>query len=122
MQYRAASSLINTHIHFITGGNIMKNRKGFESEQIRNKSFEEIQDSLGNLQKQVYEVIQNNEPVYSEKIAEIMNKYPHTVTPRVLELRELGLIEFAGTSKSKTTGKTVSLWKTAKPPMQTALF
>lgn len=100
----------------------MKIRNGIYSEQVRNKSFEEIQNNLGNLQKQVYAVIQQNEPIYNEKIADLLNKFPHTVTPRVLELRELGLIEFAGTSKSPTTNKTVSLWKCTKPPMQTALF
>jgi len=100
----------------------MDARRGYYSETVRNKSFEEIQNDLGKLQKTVYDVIKNNEPIYTELIAEKLHKFPHTVTPRVLELRELGLIEFAGTSKSHTTKKTVSLWKTVKPESQTKLF
>lgn len=100
----------------------MNERRGYFSEMVRNKSFEEIQNDLGKLQKAVYDVITEHEPIYTELIAEKLNKYPHTVTPRVLELRELGLIEFAGTSKSHTTKKTVSLWKTIKPESQTKLF
>lgn len=100
----------------------MKVRRGYFSEMVRNKSYEEILNDLGKLQKQVYDVIIENEPIYTELIAEKLNKFPHTVTPRVLELRELGLIEFAGTAKSHTTNKTVSLWKSIKPEPQTSFF
>lgn len=93
----------------------MKVREGYYSEQVRNRSFEEIQDDLNDLQQQVYKIVKEHEPIYTEKIAELLHKFPHTVTPRVLELRKLGLVEFAGTGKSSTSGVKVSLWKVTKP-------
>ncbi len=96
-------------------------REGFYSEEIRNRSFEEILDHLGKIQKQVYDVIELLEPCSNEEIAKHLNKYPNCITPRVKELRELGLVEFCQKGKSKTTKKKVSLWKIIRPESQTEM-
>ena len=92
-------------------------REGYYSEQIRNKSFEEIQSILGLMQKLVYDTIRDNEPISNEGIANILKKWPHEICPRVLELRKLDLVELLLDSKGKpvkgkgSSGRNVSLWK-----------
>lgn len=89
----------------------MKIREGYYSEKIRNKAYKDVLDRLNKEQKRVYDVIRDYEPIYSERIALILGKYPHVITPRVLELREMNLIEYAGEGISETSGHKVSLWK-----------
>lgn len=89
----------------------MKVREGYYSEQVRNKSFGEILDHLGNRQREVYNIIKNYGPLCSEDVAEILEVFPHQVTPRILELRKAGIVEFAGETTSNTSKRTVSLWK-----------
>ncbi len=90
----------------------MKVREGYYSEQVRNKAFEEIQPHLSARQFSVCKIIHQYGPISTEQIASMLRVYPHTLTPRVKELRELGLVEFAGTSISDVSGRTVSLWRT----------
>ena len=89
----------------------MKIREGYYSEQIRNNSFKELQTQLNKRQLEVFKIVYDYQPIYSEKIAEILGVFPHEISPRILELRKMNLIEFAGESKSKTSGKKVSLWR-----------
>lgn len=89
----------------------MKVREGFFSEQVRNKSFGEILDSLCHRQREVYNIIKDYGPICNEDIADILEVFPHKVTPRVLELRKAGIVEFAGETTSNTSKRTVSLWK-----------
>lgn len=89
----------------------MKIREGYHSEQIRNEAYKDALDLLNKEQRRVYEVIKEHQPIYSERIATILGKYPHLVTPRVLELRALELVEFAGEGISETSGYKVSLWR-----------
>ncbi len=86
-------------------------REGYYSEQVRNKAFEEIQPHLSGRQLSVYKIIHRYGPISTEQIASLMKVYPHTLTPRVKELRQLELVEFAGTSVSDVSGRTVSLWR-----------
>lgn len=89
----------------------MKIREGYYSEQIRNSAFSEIYSKLNEKQKNVFEIIFHNQPIYSEKIANLLGVYPHEISPRVLELRKLGIVEFAKEGKSDISNKKVSLWK-----------
>ena len=99
----------------------MKPREGYNSEQIRNNSLT-ILDNLGERQKIIYEVILNNQPVSNEAIAELLNIYPHQVTPRVLELRQMEIVEFAGESVSPKSNRKVSLWRINPKGKQLSLF
>lgn len=92
----------------------MNIREGYRSEQIRNQAFEEVLDDLNKLQGDVYGVIRQYGPCSNETIAEMLGKGIHEVCPRVLELRQLDLVEYAGFAYSVKSRRKVSLWKTKK--------
>ncbi len=98
----------------------METREGYYSEQIRNEAFALV--NLTSRQKEVYEVIRKWQPIDNERIAEHLGVYPHQVTPRVGELRELGLVEFCGEGKSQLSGRKVSLWRINPDGKQLSLF
>jgi DNA-binding MarR family transcriptional regulator len=100
----------------------MKVREGYYSEQVRNQAFESILDKLGKKQGEVYHAILKLQPVSNEDIAAYLNILPHQVTPRVLELRQMEIVEYAGDSRSKTSGKKVSLWRIRPEGKQLTLF
>jgi DNA-binding MarR family transcriptional regulator len=87
----------------------MKVREGYQSEQIRNEAFAYV--NLNKQQKRVLEVIKKWQPISNDRIAAHLNCFPHQVTPRVLELRELGLVEFCGEAESTISKRKVSLWR-----------
>lgn len=87
----------------------MKVREGYYSEQIRNEAL--LATDLGKRQKEVLHIIELFGPISSERIALHLNVYPHQITPRVLELRELGFVEFAGEEISMRSHKKASLWR-----------
>lgn len=99
----------------------MKTREGYYSEQNRDGSFISILDKLSEMQYRVFTVIEKNEPIGNEEIAMIMNKYPHEVTPRVKELREKELVEYAGEGRSERSGRKISLWRVV-PETQLKMF
>lgn len=96
-------------------------RKGYYSEKVRDIAYLEQLDKLGNMQKKVYEVIKKYGPCSTEFIAVTLGVYPHQITPRVLELREMELIYFHDVGQSPTSGKAVSLWKVTKVNPQYSL-
>lgn len=49
-------------------------------------------EKIGKMQSKVLDVIINYGPVTNKEIANIMNKPINTITPRVKELREKGLV------------------------------
>ena len=96
----------------------MKYREGYWSERARDKSYKEILSSLNKKQFEVYQVVKNNPNIYNEKIAQILNIYPHQICPRILELREMGLVRFSKYGVSEKSGKTVSLWRINQEAIQ----
>jgi transcription initiation factor IIE alpha subunit len=84
-------------------------RDAYNSEQLRNTAFSLV--DLTNKQKQVYDIIKKWQPISNERIAIHLGVYPHVVTPRVLELRDLGVVEFYGEDISQTSKRKVSLWR-----------
>ena len=100
----------------------MKTREGYYSEHVRDEALQSILDDLNQRQKSVYHIIEKWQPVSNERIAEHLNLYPHQVTPRVLELREMGVVEFAGEGISNKSSRKVSLWKIKPQPDQLSLF
>ena len=97
-----------------------KVREGYYSEQIRNEAFALV--DLNKSQQAVYDIIALYGPTSNESIAKILNCFPHTVTPRVLELREMGVVEFCGESVSPTSQRKVSLWRINPNGKQLSLF
>ena len=100
----------------------MKVREGYYSEQVRNEALQSVLDNLGERQKAVYDVIAKWQPISNERIAEHLGVYPHLVTPRVLELREMGIVERAGESISQTSNRKITLWKINPDGKQLSLF
>ncbi len=104
----------------------MKVREGYYSEQIRNNAFANVH--LSKRQLEVLEVIERWQPICNEDIADHLGVHPHQVTPRTLELRKLGLVQFAGTGKSRLSKveynyrQGVSLWMITKDLEQPSLF
>lgn len=96
----------------------MKYREGIQSERARDKSFSEILEELNERQTEVFNALMQHGAMCNEQIADALNVFPHQVTPRVLELRRKGIIVFSGYGKSKTSGKTVSIWQVNKEATQ----
>ena len=86
----------------------MTEREGYKPEQIRNEAFAYV--DLNKRQEEVLEVIRKWQPISNESIAKMLNCFPHQVTPRTLELRELGYVKWAGEGISQTSGRKISLW------------
>jgi len=95
-------------------------REGYKSEQVRNEAFAYV--DLNKQQAKVLEVIKKWQPITNERIAEHLNCYPHQVTPRVLELRQLALVEYCGEEVSKTSNRKASLWRLNPHSKQLSLF
>jgi Mn-dependent DtxR family transcriptional regulator len=88
-----------------------KVRHGYYSEKVKKFSYFQTLRNLNKSQKEVFEIIEKFGPISTEEIALRLRKYPHSITPRVYELREMGLVEFYDVGVSETTGRAVSLWK-----------
>jgi len=97
-------------------------REGYMAEQGRYESYLETLSSLGNAQAAVFSVIEKYQPISNEDIAQILNKYPHTITPRVFELRQLELIEYSGKEISRLSGRMACTWRTKPQDPQLKLF
>ena len=97
-----------------------REREGYKPEQIRNEAFAYV--DLGKRQEQVLDIIRKWGPISSERIAEHLNCFPHMVTPRVLELRELGYVKWSGEGISPTSKRKVSLWMINPDGKQLDLF
>ena len=82
--------------------------------ETRNKAYGSIQEELGERQKQVFEFIRcYGIPVHNAAIARGMRMGINQITPRVFELREMGLIISAGKGIDPLSGRSVALWKRA---------
>lgn len=98
----------------------MKEREGWKPEQIRNEAF--FYADISSNQRKVLEIIRMLQPISNERIARHLGWYPHQVTPRVLELRQLGYVEWAGEGVSLVSNKKVSLWRIKPDGKQLGLF
>lgn len=95
-------------------------REGYKSEQLSKEAFKLV--DLNKQQQRVLDIIEKWQPISNERIALHLNVFPHHVTPRVLELRQMGVVEHCGTEKSDRTGRTVSLWRINPLGTQLSLF
>jgi len=99
----------------------LREREGYKPEQVRNKALFSVLDDLSRRQAEVYSIIEKFQPISNESIAKHLNVYPHQVTPRVLELRELGIVEWAGEGKT-LDNRPFSFWKINPNGKQLTLF
>ena len=74
------------------------------------EAYIELQKYLGKRQRQILEVFRRHgKPMSNRTAADIMNYPLNCVTPRVLELRQRGLLESAGIAIENK--RRVMLWK-----------
>ena len=77
----------------------------------RNESYACMKDTIGRRQAQVLAVIRSHYAISNAGISEELNLGINQITPRVKELRELGLVESAGSMIDNHTNRTVTIWK-----------
>lgn len=69
---------------------------------------------VGNKQKEVYMAIERLGEANNKDIARLLGKEINTITPRVVELRSMGLVIWAGDARDPRTGRKTSYWKISK--------
>jgi predicted transcriptional regulator len=74
-------------------------------------AYEQIKDKLGEKQLRVVEVLRHFKNASNMEIASALEWSINRVTPRVLELRNMGLIEPVGLRTCMVTGKNVNVWR-----------
>jgi len=75
------------------------------------EAFESIQPSLNVRQQQIYDTIKNYPSISNLSISRILGLPINCVTPRVKELRDLGLVVFNDVKKDRVTGRRCMCWK-----------
>src|SRR5438128_919505 len=78
-------------------------------------AFDSIRDQLSEKQRKVRLILQKFGPMDNEAIARALEWPINTVTPRIKELRELGVVIEAGYTRTKS-GRRAHLWKLKTEP------
>ena len=74
-------------------------------------AFDEVQKTLTNRQAAVFRVIQHSPSICNQEVAEFLGLPINSVTPRVLELRQQGVIWHAGFKNYRN--RKVMVWRAA---------
>ena len=82
----------------------------------------EIQPTLGNRQQTVYEAIRKFPDLTNSELSAFLNWPINTVTPRVKELRDRGLVMQGKVRTCRVTGRNVIAWMVSPKPIQGGLF
>lgn len=75
-------------------------------------SYLEIQPELGEMQRLVFNIIKLYPFSSNHDLSHIMEKPINSITPRVKELRDKGLVLHGGYKDDEITGKRVMTWIT----------
>jgi len=78
--------------------------------QTKLESWDKTQSTLGLRQKSVYEALVRHPNVSNRDLSIILEKPINQITPRVNELRELGLVKFSGVKFDQFTKRRVNTW------------
>lgn len=73
-------------------------------------SYYDLLPKLGKLQQKVFEIIRTHGPIHNRYIAKLSNLEINVVTPRVKELRDLGLVKKGIVIRDPHTKKMVNTW------------
>lgn len=84
------------------------------AETSREAYFQMDQMSLGRKQRAVLAFIRKYGPLNNRQLSERMGWPINRITPRVLELRELGLVVSAGKETDPTTGLRAEQWQVSR--------
>jgi len=77
-------------------------------------AYNSIQPELGYRQNTIYKIIRIYPNSSNHDISRISGIPINSVTPRVHELRDMGLVVYNGTKKDSSTNRTVMMWKVIK--------
>ena len=80
-------------------------------QQTSMEAFESMIPLLNERQSVVYDVIRDHPGMSNHDIARFLHWEINCVTPRVNELRELGVVVFHGTKVDRVTGRNVMCWR-----------
>jgi DNA-binding MarR family transcriptional regulator len=75
------------------------------------EAFKVLEPELGNLQRVVYDTICEHNGMSNHDISRFLHWEINRVTPRVKELRDMGLIVCSHVRLDKVTGRNVMCWK-----------
>jgi len=75
------------------------------------EAYDVIKPKLGDMQKQIYNIIKLNPHVSNHDISRILGWEINRVTPRVKELRNMGLVVSYCTKIDRLTKRRVMCWK-----------
>lgn len=75
-------------------------------------AFQILQPELGTMQNMVFNVLKMYPYSSNHDLSRILRKPINTVTPRVKELRDKGMVLHSGYKKDEVTGKRVMTWIT----------
>lgn len=74
-------------------------------------AWDSIQEDLGDKQKMVYDALAVVEEASNKDLGNLLGWPINTITPRVLELRNMGLVECAGEKYDNRTNRSELTWK-----------
>ena len=74
----------------------------------------EVKPTLGERQKVIYEALKTRDNFTNTELANYLDFPINTVTPRVGELRKLGLVQISEIRMCKVTGRRVISWEVGK--------
>ena len=75
----------------------------------KSDSFMQIEPKLNRLQEEVLTKLKTLREASCEQIAQEFGKFPHEITPRLKELRDMGKVHIVGTTVARS-GKRVNLY------------
>ena len=81
------------------------------------EAYDEMKPMIGISRRAVYEAIMTGGPVTNSEIARTLGWSINRVTPRVLELRAMGLVEDSGTRPCTVTGRRCHAWRPRMEPI-----
>ena len=75
------------------------------------EAFQVLKPDLDNRQRIVYRLIHENKGLCNHDISHILGWEINSVTPRVKELRDMGLVVCSHEKQDPSTNRTVMCWK-----------
>jgi len=85
-------------------------------------AYAQATQNLGAKQKEVLDCLRCFPDATNAEIAERLNWPVNRITPRILELREMGLVLEAGRRRCKVTGSTAHAWRAKYPILPPAFI
>ena len=82
------------------------------------EAYRAIVKNLGKRQAAVLRVLEKGRPLTNLELSTMAGLPINSVTPRVFELRKLGLVEEAGKRPCQMSGRMAIAWRVVDPPRE----